>query len=85
MPDINFIYNPGDMRSDAVHISQIGFRPDDPVKRAFLSCWMGSGGGLSFTHPEYFTVIDCKTDREVFQGDVTLSKAASDKTWAHGR
>ena len=36
------------LRSDTVHVSHVGFHPDDPVKVAFLSIWMGSGGWLEY-------------------------------------
>ena len=36
-----FAHQPTEQRSDAVHVSHLGFRPSDPAKVAFLSCWMG--------------------------------------------
>lgn len=77
---LNFRYDPANMRSEAVHISQIGYTPGDPVKIAFLSQWMGNGKGLSY-HPNLkFHVLDHQTGKSVFQGRIKLSKAASDKT-----
>jgi endoglucanase len=56
------------VRSESVHISHIGFRPDDPVKTAFLSLWMGTGGGYSFAERMPFTVVDDASGERVFQG-----------------
>ncbi|MDW8029922.1 MAG: hypothetical protein RMK94_16200, partial [Armatimonadota bacterium] len=53
-----FVYDPQKMRSEAVHVSHIGFRPDDPVKVAFLSLWMGTGGPLEFPEATKFHVLD---------------------------
>jgi len=44
LPAAAFTYDPAALRSGAVHVSHIGFRPDDPAKVAFLSAWLGSGG-----------------------------------------
>lgn len=35
-------------RNEALQVSQIGYRPDDPFKAATLSMWLGTGGALSF-------------------------------------
>ena len=78
LPELAFLYDPATQRTDAVHVSQIGFRPDDPVKIAYLSTWMGSGGGLSYAAGTPFHVVDEKTGRAVFDGRVALQLAASD-------
>ncbi len=68
------------LRSEAVHVSQLGFRPDDPAKVAFLSCWMGDGGGVSYPEGLAFRVLDQGTGQAVYEGKTTLSKAAKDAT-----
>jgi endoglucanase len=80
LPDQKFTFDPARLRSEAVHVSQIGFRSDDPAKIAFLSCWLGSGGGVKYEDKLAFEVIDESTGKPVFQGRTALSKAASDKT-----
>jgi hypothetical protein len=80
LPDQKFTLDPARLRSEAVHVSQIGFRSDDPAKVAFLSCWLGSGGGVKYGDKLPFEVIDESTGKPVFQGRAALSKAASDKT-----
>ncbi|MEM6689234.1 MAG: glycoside hydrolase family 9 protein [Planctomycetota bacterium] len=35
-----------DSVSSAIHVSHVGFRPADPIKRAVFSCWMGDGGAM---------------------------------------
>ena len=44
-PTVEFKNDPKSTRSDAVHASQIGYRPSDPFKVAYLSTWLGTGGG----------------------------------------
>ena len=75
-----FAYDPAAVWSEAVHVSQTGFRPDDPSKIAFLSLWMGSGGGAKFREGALFSIIDNKTNGVSFKGRVKLSKAAGDPT-----
>ncbi len=72
----SFVYNPRAMRSEAVHISHVGFRPDDPAKVAFLSCWMGTGGALRYAEGTRFLVLDARTGMMVHDGKVSLSKSA---------
>ncbi len=69
------VYDPSTLRSGAVHVSHIGFRPDDPAKVAFLSAWLGSGGAMTYAPGLAFTVIDARTGKAVFAGKTRLSKA----------
>lgn len=73
-------HQPMRARSEAVHVSQLGFRPDDPAKVAFVSTWMGTGGGLEYPPGMKFAVIDEHTDEVVHSGKAQLSKAADDRT-----
>ncbi|MFZ5830968.1 MAG: glycoside hydrolase family 9 protein [Planctomycetota bacterium] len=74
-PESSFTYDPTIERSEAVHVSHVGFRPDDPVKIAFLSCWMGGGGGLPYKEGLPFQVLDDKSGEAVFAGRTRLSKS----------
>ncbi len=76
----HFAYVASRLRSEAVHVSQIGFRPDDPAKVAFLSCWMGDGGGLAYAGGMPFMLVE-ETDGAVrYEGVTQLSMAANDHT-----
>jgi len=74
-----FTCDPLRIRSEAVHCSQIGFRPDDPGKLAFLSCWLGDGGGLTYDPLPAYSVVEDKTGRTVLVGHVRLGKPFSAK------
>jgi endoglucanase len=80
LPAYEYLHRPMQQRSEAVHVSQIGFRPDDPAKVAFLSLWMGSGGPATYTAGTPFRVVDDATGKAVYEGKITLSKAGADKT-----
>jgi endoglucanase len=76
---ITYRHEPPQVRSESVHVSQIGFRPDDPVKVAYLSLWMGTGGGYAgYAAGTPFSVIDAATGEAVHTGVTRLSKAAAD-------
>jgi endoglucanase len=78
--EIAFQFDLSRLRSDAIHVNQIGFRPDDPVKLAFLSCWMGSGGNLAYPPGKRFRILDDNSGEAVFSGEAVLTKLASDPT-----
>lgn len=56
------------VRSDAVHVNQIGYRPDDPAKRAFVSCWLGTGGALKLPPTLRFSLLEEKTGKVAYSG-----------------
>ena len=69
------------VRSDSIHVQQIGFRPDDPVKRAFLSLWLGTGGGYNFPDNMTFRIVDNRSGKSVYSGKVVkvLDKDAKER------
>lgn len=74
-----FADTPSTVRSEAVHASQIGYRPDDPVKRAFLSVWLGTGGSQSYPPGLRFDLLDDRTGHSVFSGRVEVARRADEK------
>jgi endoglucanase len=76
---LSFKYEPNVTRSEAVHVSHIGFSPNDPAKVAFLSTWMGSGGKVEYSPGQTFSVINEKTNQKVFTGKTQLSKSSEEK------
>ena len=65
---VYYVHDPNFVRSEAVHVSQIGFRVDDPDKNAFLSVWMGNGGGYTYPENLEFSLINDVTNEKVFSG-----------------
>jgi endoglucanase len=56
--------------TEVIHINQLGFRPDDPVKEALLSVWLGTGGAHTYPEVTEFHLIDAGTGGTVFTGGV---------------
>lgn len=85
MPDLNlnrsavyYVHDPAYVRSEAVHVSQIGFRADDPDKNAFMSLWMGNGGGYTYPDNIEFSLINDKTNEKVFTGKAVMQWKGSE-------
>jgi len=73
---VDYRHTPTTTRSPAVHVGAIGFRPDDPFKRAWLSQWLGTGGPLDYPAGTKFTVLDDASGRVVFSGEARQVLAA---------
>lgn len=70
-PGQSFIYDHETVRSEAVHVNQAGFRIDDPGKRAYLSTWLGDGGGLDYKEGTPFYLLN-HSGEAVYQGKIAL-------------
>jgi endoglucanase len=67
-PRAALAFNPARIRSEAVHVNQIGYRPDDPAKQAFVSCWLGTGGALQLPDTLDCALLEDTSGKVVFQG-----------------
>lgn len=74
-PHVTYRHVPTEVRSDAIHVTQVGYRPDDPSKRAYLSTWLGTGGALSYD-VDTFHLLAEETGERVYRGRVELAFAA---------
>lgn len=66
---VDYIHTPDAVRTSAIHTSHIGYRPDDPYKRGFLSIWLGTGGAHAYQDIDAFYLLDAEGNR-VFQGPI---------------
>ena len=68
-----FTFDAKKLRSEAVHVSQVGFRADDPAKLGFLSIWMGTGGAYTgYFGGMTFHLVDVLTGNTMFSGTTRL-------------
>lgn len=69
-------YDPAKTRSLAVHVNQLGFVPDAPVKFAYLSHWMGDAGPLKLDDLSKvrFHLIRTNDGKKVFSGNISKQK-----------
>ena len=80
---VAYRHDPRHVRSEAVHVTQIGFRPSDPYKRAYLSLWIGTGGAVAYG-VERFELLEAATDKTVYRGAVRLGFPADRKESIRG-
>ena len=73
LPPASFTFDTMKMRSEAVHINHLGFRPQEP-KTALISLWAGSGRSIGFTEDQPFHVIDHASGKPVFSGKLSMWK-----------
>lgn len=66
-PTVTLAFDPAKVWSESVHVNQVGFRPDDPRKRAYLSLWRGSSG-YDFPAGISFHLISAATGKSVYSG-----------------
>ena len=76
--ELVFQCDPARVVSEAIHVQQIGFRPDDPTKRAFLSIWLGTGGAHHYAEGLRFSLREAGGGKSVYSGKVTPTKAAGE-------
>src|SRR5437868_2585146 len=72
-------YSAEKSRSEAVHVNLIGYTPDSPAKFAYVYHWAGDQGSVdfSFLKGKSFRLIDQKSGKAAFTGDVTFRAPAN--------
>ncbi|NJK85611.1 MAG: hypothetical protein HC906_06250, partial [Bacteroidales bacterium] len=75
---IQFTYDEKMLRSDAVHVNQIGYSPLSPAKYGYIYHWMGDKGGIDLSGyaGNEFKIIDYKTHEVVYTGNIDFRKSA---------
>lgn len=74
-----FTFDEKQLRSEAVHVNQVGYIPNATEKYAYLYHWAGNKGGidLSVYAGKNFYLLDLNTNQSVFTGKVTFRKGKS--------
>jgi len=78
---VTFTYDTAELRSEAVHVSQIGFRPDDPHKSGYLSMWLGrntadpeADPAVAYAVGTPFRLLDTTTGAVVFESAAAMDE-----------
>ena len=82
LPPTRFTFDDHVTRASSIHATQLGYRPGDVSKYAYLSLWQPGGpdnGALDFRHYgiQQFQVID-RSGKPVFTGDIALRVGPKD-------
>ena len=88
LPDAPFVFDDRATRAVSIRATQLGSRPDDVGKVAYLSLWLPGGpveGAVDFRRygVDRFTLIDA-AGRDVFAGSVRLRMGPGDAEQGHG-
>ncbi len=80
---IVYTHQPRLNRSDAVHATQVGYRPDDPYKRAYLSIWPGTDTEgkeleVDYDHVDTFELVNAESGKTVYRGKPVATKKKGD-------
>ena len=63
---VTFTFDDTRLRTEALHVNQVGYHPRQFEKTAFLYLWLGSGGGADFSAFKTFQLVDDSTGKPVF-------------------
>lgn len=74
-----FTFDEKKLRSEAVHVNQIGYRPDASEKFGYVYYWAGDKGGIDFSSfsGKNFYLLNLQTNETVFTGKLTFRKSKS--------
>ena len=65
-----------------MHVTQVGYRPDDPCKRAYLSIWLGADAKDQALDIDYkvdaFELVEAKSGKTVYSGKPVATKKKGD-------
>ncbi len=56
------------LRTEAIQVNQAGYHPGQNIKYAFLSTWMGPGGGIDYNQVKSFSVLNEANGKIVLEG-----------------
>ena len=73
----SFTFNEQKLRSEAIHVNQIGYTPKAVEKYAYVYHWAGDKGGVDFTafSGKNFYLLNLATNQIAFTGKLTFRKS----------
>jgi len=73
----SFTFNEQKLRSEAIHVNQIGYTPKAAEKYAYVYHWAGDKGGVDFTafSGKNFYLLNLATNQIAFTGKLTFRKS----------
>lgn len=75
-----FRYDPAALRSEAVHVNNLGYCPGATAKYAYVYHWLGDGAALDLAAyaGRNFAIRDLQTDEDVFTGVLRFRQGANE-------
>ncbi|MFE1440176.1 glycoside hydrolase family 9 protein [Streptomyces sp. NPDC058739] len=75
-PELRFTFDDRHLRTEALHVNQVGYHPEQEDKTATLAMWLGTGGDAALSSLSRFHLVDARTGVTVFTGTVRVRQAA---------
>jgi len=81
LDNFSFEYDDRKLRSEAVHVNQIGYVPSAGEKYGYVYHWLGDGGGMNFTEVKNnkFFLINQSNQSVAFEGQLIFRKGKENK------
>jgi len=69
-------FDESQLRSDSIHVNQVGYRPMQRLKVGYVSHWMGDGGAMKLLDAEKrsFRLVNTLTGESVFEGKLATRR-----------
>lgn len=77
-----FTFDPMSSHSFAVHANQVGYRPEDALKVAYVSAW--DGAAIEIPENLGFSVVSAEDGEVVFEGTSTMRTTGDDGEYGRG-
>ena len=74
---ISFVFNDAQLRTEAIQVNQVGYHPRQTEKVARLFQWLGDGGGVDFSGLRTFQIVDDKSGKAAWSGEIKLLAAGN--------
>lgn len=74
--ELVFTFDEKRLRTEAIHVNQVGYHPKDMEKVATFGLLIGSGGDADLRGLKEFTLVNTKNGDVIFRGPVKLMQAA---------
>lgn len=76
---ISFVFGDARLRTEAIQVNQNGYHPRGRERVARLFQWLGDGGGVDFSGLKAFQIVEDKSGKIAFNGEVKLLAAGNPK------
>lgn len=71
--NLSVLFDDHRLRTEALSVNQNGYHPKQSQKQAFMFLWTGKAGGMDYSRFTEFLVVEHRSGRPVYQGQITLA------------
>ncbi|MET9395489.1 glycoside hydrolase family 9 protein [Streptomyces sp. NPDC006624] len=75
-PELRFTFDDRRLRTEALHVNQVGYHPEEKDKIAMMAMWLGTGGDAALSSLRRFHLVEARSGATVFSGRVRVRQDA---------